>query len=154
MSLYAIATRVPIERSRAEMERTLGRYGADSFAYATNKRRAMVTFKAHGRVIRFVLELPEFERFRATPRGRRRRSDQDAYRHWEQACRQSWRALALVIKAKLEAVESGIAVFETEFLPYTVLPNGKTVGDWALPQVAHAYETGKMPALLPGHEEG
>lgn len=154
MRRYAAQTTVPIERSRGEIERTLSRYGADSFAYAANKRRAMLTFKAHGRVIRFVLELPEFECFRATPRGRRRRSDEDAYRHWEQACRQSWRALALVIKAKLEAVESGIAVFETEFLPYTVLPNGKTVGDWALPQVARAYETGKMPALLPAYLEG
>jgi hypothetical protein len=27
------------------------------------------------------------------------------------------------------------------------------VGEWALPQVAHAYETGKMPALLPGYME-
>ena len=28
-------------------------------------------------------------------------------KHWEQACRQKWRALALVIKAKLEAVAAG-----------------------------------------------
>ncbi len=29
-----------------------------------------------------------------------------------------------------------------------VLPNGKTMAEFALPQVQQAYETGQMPALL------
>lgn len=67
--------------------------------------------------------------------------------------RQRWRALALVIKAKLEAVEAGITEFEEEFLAHIVLPNGGTVGQFMLPQVATAYETGQMPPLLPAPDE-
>jgi hypothetical protein len=32
-----------------------------------------------------------------------------------------------------------------------VLPNGKgTIGDWLMPQIDKAYESGNMPALLTG----
>ena len=65
--------------------------------------------------------------------------------------RQRWRALALVIKAKLEAVETGITGFDEEFLAHVVMPDGKTVGDHLLPQVDAAYKSGKMPALLPAY---
>jgi hypothetical protein len=42
-------------------------------------------------------------------------------------------------------------MFEEEFLACIVLPNGKgTVGDWLMPQIDKAYESGKMPAPLPG----
>ena len=60
------------------------------------------------------------------------------------------RALALAVKAKLEAVEAGIAEFEDEFLAYVVLPSGETVGDTARPAIAKAYQTGTMQALMPG----
>jgi hypothetical protein len=66
------------------------------------------------------------------------------------ACRARWRALALVIKAKLEAVESGITTFEEEFLAHIVLPDGTTLGQWAAPRLAHVYDTGAMPPMLPG----
>lgn len=64
--------------------------------------------------------------------------------------RQRWRALALAIKAKLEAVETGIATFEEEFLNYIVLPDGVTVGEFIRPQIETAYATGTMPKMLPG----
>jgi hypothetical protein len=73
---------------------------------------------------------------------------------YEKATRQRWRALALVIKAKLEAVESGITIFEDEFLAHIVLPDGSTAGDWMRPQIAKAYDKNKMPPpmtlALPG----
>ena len=59
-------------------------------------------------------------------------------------------ALALVVKAKLEAVQSGIVGFEDEFMAHIVMPDGKTVAEHARPLIASAYETGKVPALLPG----
>jgi hypothetical protein len=68
----------------------------------------------------------------------------------EVARRQRWRALALAIKAKLEAVESGIATFEEEFMAYIVLPDGQTVGEFLSPQIEAAYSSGRMPPLLPG----
>ncbi len=67
---------------------------------------------------------------------------------YEQAGRQRWRALALVIKAKLEAVESGVETFEDAFLSHIVLPGGGTIGRWLKPQLQEAYVGGKMPPLL------
>lgn len=52
---------------------------------------------------------------------------------------------ALIIKAKLVAIDSGITEFETEFLAHIVLPSGETVGGWVLPQVERAYEVGEIP---------
>jgi hypothetical protein len=38
-TLYAAHTKVPIDRTKAEIERTLGRYGADHFAYFPCRQR-------------------------------------------------------------------------------------------------------------------
>mgnify|MGYP000887160263 CR=1 FL=1 len=150
MSRYAEGTSVSSDKSRSEIERTLARYGADGFAYGWDGDRSMIQFRAHDRMIRFLIELPsrDDEEFTLTPTGRGR-SEAQAYAAWEQACRQRWRALALVVKAKLEAVESGIAEFEEEFLAYVVLPDGSTAGQWMRPQIASAYESRTMPAMLP-----
>ena len=51
----------------------------------------------------------------------------------EEACRQRCRALLLIIRAKLEAVESGITTLEIEFLANILLPDGGTVGQWLSP---------------------
>lgn len=156
MSTYAANTSVSTETSRAEIERTLQRYGATSFAYGWDQDRALVEFAADGRRVRFVLTFPdrnaeEFTHYRrgTVARTLYRRTPEEAMKRWEQACRQRWRALALVVKAKLEAVESGISEFEDEFLAHIVLPNGTTAGQWLRPQIAEAYETGSMPAMLP-----
>jgi hypothetical protein len=37
-----------------------------------------------------------------------------------------------------------------KFLAHIVLPNGSTVGEWAQPQIAMAYDREQMPALMPG----
>lgn len=148
MSAYAANTSVSVENSRAEIERTLRRYKAESFAYATEGSRAMVGFKIGGRAIRFWLEMPDPEHKDFTQHSRGRREPAAAERLWEQACRQKWRALALVIKAKLEAVSAGITTIEDEFLAHTILPSGETVGQWMQPQVDEAYRLGRMPTQL------
>lgn len=108
----------------------------------------MIGFSMYGRQVKFLLPLPRKEEFTQTPTGRAR-TEKSQYDAWEQACRQRWRALLLVIKAKLEAVECGISVFEQEFMANIMLPDGGTVGEFMLPQIAQAYETGIMPAMLP-----
>jgi hypothetical protein len=35
-------------------------------------------------------------------------------------------------------------------MAHIVLPNGQTVGECMVPQISAAYETGRMPRLLPG----
>ena len=148
---YAESTSVSSEASRAEIERTIIRYGADKFGYGWHGSAAVVSFEANCRQVRFVLPLPDkdAEQFNRTPAGRYRKSQDERLKAWEQACRQRWRALALAIKAKLEAVECGITEFEEEFLAHIVMPNGQTVGDYIIPQVAIAYDKREMPKMLP-----
>ncbi|KKM65365.1 hypothetical protein LCGC14_1491970 [marine sediment metagenome] len=150
-SRYAKATTVPVERSKAEIERTLTRYGATKFAYMTQLDAAMIGFTVHGRQIRFILPLPDKNDmvFWRTPKRLYDRTLVEAEKAWEQACRQRWRSLALAVKSKLETVEAGIATFEQEFLSYTLLPDGQTAGEWLLPQVEEAYRLNLMPEMLP-----
>ncbi len=152
MGRYAATTGVSLDASRAEIERTLRRYGASAFAYGWEADLATVMFKLGARHIRFRLAMPDRNdrAFTHTPGKGLRRSAEAAEKEWEQAQRQRWRALALVIKAKLEAVEAGITTAEDEFLAHTVLPDGRTFGEWAAPQLEIAYESGRMPALMPG----
>ena len=155
MSRYAANTDVSSERSRGEIERTLTRYGATAFMYGWQDTKAVIGFKAHGRMLRFVLPMPDrndpefvFRPYEGKP-GTTRRPVAKAQEAWEQAGRQRWRALALAIKAKLEAVEAGITEFESEFMAQIVLPNGQTMAEHSLPLIERAYESGQMPALLP-----
>ena len=142
MATYAENTSVTSDRSRAEIERTLQRYGADDFAYATSRERAIIAFSAQGRNIRFVLPMPDPQarEFTHTPSRGYRRSETERANAYDQAVRSKWRALALMVKAKLEAVESGIVTFEQEFMPHIILPGGQTVFEASAAAIAVAYE--------------
>lgn len=146
---YAQKTDVPVERSRADIEDLVKRYGADQFVSGWEIGQALISFRAQKRYVRFLLPLPsEDERqFRRDGRGKARTAA-SARRQWEQACKSRWRALLLVIKAKLEAVASGITTFEDEFLAHIVLPDGQQVSTWLRPQLEEAYATAQMPSLL------
>ncbi len=143
---YAASTDVPVERSRAQIEKTLERYGATSFMYGWSLDEAQIAFVIAERHIRMRLPMPGAtdEEFWTTPTGKQRTNSaaKDAY---DQARRQRWRALLLVIQAKLEAVEVGISTFEQEFLAHVVLPDGSTVGELMLPQIERAYSNGQQP---------
>lgn len=165
-SRYAAATSVSSDQSRNEIENTLRRYGADGFSgfYGWDRNTALLMFRIHNRLVRFTLTLPDKKDFQTkevdwgtpatadTSKGKRtvELSEAQQEKAWEQASRQRWRALALVIKAKLEAVESGITTAENEFLAHIVLPDNTTLGQWAAPQIEAAYSSGTMPKLLPG----
>lgn len=145
---YAEGTQVPVDRSRAEIERTLTRYGATAFSYGWDGERSVILFQAEGRRIRFDLAIPELAAFFYTETNQRR-SQSAAEAARDKAIRQRWRALLLIVKAKLEAVASGIVTFEEEFLAHVMLPDGSKVSDWMAPQLEQVYESGRMPELLP-----
>jgi|SRR5882757_1036684 len=153
---YAEKTEVSSERSRAEIERILTRYGATQFLYGWDEGRALVGFSAQDRQVRFTVPMPdrEGEQFKWTNhKPRRRNTVNQQIAAYEQSIKQRWRALALVIKAKLEAVEAGITTFDSEFLAQLVLPNGRTVADDVIPRIEQAYEDHQMPSLLPSFEQ-
>lgn len=146
---YATTTDVPVEKSRAEIETVLAKYGAEKFAYMTESDRAVIGFVANGKMVRFNLPLPKRDekRFWFTPARGTRRTDAEAYKSWEQACRSKWRSLMLCIRAKLEAVECGITTFEEEFLAHIVIQGGQTFGEYAIPRLNDAASRGQMPTL-------
>jgi hypothetical protein len=151
MAQYAENTKVPAAQSRAEIEHTLERFGATSFAYANQPGVSTIMFEVHGLRVVFRLPLPDREdrKFTITSTSMRR-SPTASQALYDQAVRQRWRALAVAIKAKLAAVEAGITTVEDEFLAHVALPTGGTVAEYAVPALRKAYADGSMPALLPG----
>lgn len=141
---YAARTSVPIERSAAEVERVLRKYGAVQFARGWRPNDAVLSFVMGGREVRFILPLPTIDEYY----GKYTQKQSEAMHAQEH--RRCWRALALIVKAKLEAVESGVVSFEVEFLPHFVLPTGATVGDTVAPQLVRALDGGPAPRLLGG----
>lgn len=122
---FAEGTSVPVERSRAEIERLVSKYGASEFSSGWMGTQAAIQFMAKGRRVRFVLELPD-EAWARRNRGRRSKP----LAHLVDAeSRRRWRCMLLAIKAKLEVVESGIATFDEEFLAHIVVEDGRTVFD-------------------------
>lgn len=154
MATYAANTSVPPSRSRDEIQKTCERYGATAFGFAMHAERVMVEFIMRGYRVRMIVELPKIDddEVRLTERGRRRPNAQAVQAH-AQLVRQRWRALALFIKAKLEAVETGVVTFEQEWLPYLVLPEtNRTVGEAIAPNVGRALKGDEPQWLLPAYD--
>jgi len=152
MSKYASGTNVSVEKSKAEIERILLRYGADQYMSGSDLSagKAMVSFRYNGIPCRLMLSLPTPEEkcFHVTPGGRRRRDEHAAQKEWEKACRQRWRVLKLLIHAQLEAVENGVLTVQDAFFPWIMLPNGNTVSESFGSELLHAIEKGQMPKQL------
>lgn len=149
---YAAKTVVAPKKTRMEIEALVTKYGATKFVSGWEDNVAAVLFEMKGRRIRFKLSMPDPKDRKFTHNGYYQRGVGETKKLVDQATRTAWRGLLLVIKAKLEAVESGIAVFEDEFLAQMVIPGeGVTFGEWARPHIAAAYDSGvRMPPLLPG----
>jgi len=150
VSRFAQDTSVSVGKSKAEIEDLVTRYGADQFGTMWQDGEAIIGFRVKGRFVKFVLPLPDQKdkRFWESPAKKKRYDQEAALKNWEQGCRQAWRALALVVKAKLEAVASGITTFDAEFLAHFVMPDGRIFADVALPAIADAYRTGGQPRML------
>jgi hypothetical protein len=123
---YAARTDVPVAKTRTEIEALLRKVKASRIIHVDEPSEAIVMFNLEGRLIRFTIPVPE------NANDQRRRS--------------IWRAILLVIKAKIEAVAQGITTVEQEWLAHVVLPDGQTVAQWIEPQLQIAYEAGAMPS--------
>ena len=110
-----------VHRSRYELERVLGRYGASDLAFVEVDANASIQFALQGRYVQLALPLPDpgATRFTHTPTGRPRTVAAQE-RAYEQALREHWRALLLAVRGKLQSVESGISTFEDEFAGFLV----------------------------------
>jgi hypothetical protein len=153
MPTYAKTTDVSAEKSRMEIELTVKKYGASGFMSGwQGDSAAMVAFNIAGRSVRFVLPMPlktdkEITHYKHSGGGWILRSAKAMLAAHDQACRQRWRALALCIKAKLEAVECRITSIEHEFLAHFIAHDGRTVAEHVIPQLT---EGAPLQLLLPG----
>lgn len=132
MAKYAARTTVSPSKSLAEIQDILHKYGATSFGFMLTPEGVMIGFESKGRRLRFKVRMPN--------------EKTEAQEH-----RQRWRALLMAIKSKLENVESGIETFDEAFLAQIVLPDGRTMAEYSVPQIESSYKSGKMPPLL-GHD--
>jgi hypothetical protein len=147
MSRYAQNTNVSIESSQQEVQKILRKYGAERFGTMEDRKNAYLMFEYQGLMIQITVPMPDKDDFSKTETGRIRKANQvqEAY---HQAVRQRWRALVLAVKAKLEAVETGISTLEKEFMAFIMLPNGKSIGDTLIPDLKQIADSGKIPKML------
>jgi hypothetical protein len=150
MTRFAEDTKVPVQQSRAEIERLLTKYGATKFMTFTEETRAVIGFVVDTTMVKIAITLPDRaeDRFIRTARTNKLRSVEESKRAYEQESRRIWRALALVVKAKLEAVESEISSFEQEFMPFIVTRDGRTLGEILLPRMADVTAGADVMKLL------
>jgi hypothetical protein len=117
---FAEGTTVPVEKTSMEIERLARKYGAKEYGTGWGAGTASVIFLIKGRRVRFTIELP-------TPDWARKKFGAADPKKIAAEERRRWRCLLLRIKGKLEAVESGIAEFDEEFLSVIVDQGGQTI---------------------------
>jgi hypothetical protein len=147
---YAAKTTISFDRSIGEIIGMVRAKGAAQIAQMDNGDMFILAFSMNERQIRFTIPLPTIAEMpqrdgRNSPIPNARKAEMV-----EQARRQKGRALMLVIKAKLESIESKVETMEQAFLANVVLADNRTVYESAQSQIAIAYETGKVTPLMLG----
>jgi hypothetical protein len=126
---YAKNTKVPVNRSRDEIEGVLNKIGADAIAFMREATMAQIAFRINGR--HYVIRIDRLEGKNA-----------------EQREREQWRQMLLLLKAKMVAIATGITTPEEEFLAHAMLPTGQTLGAHLIDHPQVLQTTG--PLMLPG----
>lgn len=142
---YAENTSIAIEQSIAEIIGMVRKAGADRIAQYEEPDRFTVSFFLNDRLIRFRVPLvTEYKGPASYGNGRAvNQAEWIAQRN-----RQRGRALMLVIKAKLESVESEIETIEEAFFANVVMADNQTVYERVSEHVALEYDTGKVSNTL------
>lgn len=149
---FAEATKVTTQQSRAELERLLGQHGAREFSLYTSPERHIVQYRVNERVVRHVIDYPapkNFQKYKLVkgaqkPHLTAEQLTKAADGEW----RRRWRALLLLVKAKLELVASGQTTMDREFMGDVMLPDGRLVHEALEPLIKRAYLSGEVPAGL------
>jgi hypothetical protein len=127
---FAEGTKVSVESSRGEISGILAKHGVKRMGwFGDSDSGDQLQFELDGGQYRLTIE-------RMTPAELRAR-DGGAYSYpdnvdWEAKAdaewRRIWRANVLLLKAKLEFIDSGDTTLDRELLPYRVLADGRTLG--------------------------
>ena len=149
MSKFAKGTTVSVEKSRAEIETLLKKHGIADVGIMSYGGVAVVVFRRGA--VSYKLTMPALDPTskQFTHNGWNVLSERQSEAKYQQEERRRWRALGLVLKAKLVAASDGVVTFEQEFLAFALTQDGQTVGERIIPQL----ETGSLDVMrlaLPG----
>lgn len=132
MAIYAKNTTVPVEKSQSEIRSILLKYKAEGFSCGWDGPLDCVAWRFQG--VQYVMKMKR-------PAG-------------EKEQRQRWRALRLVIYAKMEAVTCGISTIEREFMAWAQGADGRTIGEVFEGRMLEWAKQGLKMLALPAPEKG
>jgi hypothetical protein len=122
MSRYAEGTKVTVESSRGEITGILAKHGVSRMGWSSEPNGDTLMFALGGYNFRFDIARPTLDDVR--------KLYPNAY-DWapkvDMEWRRRWRANVLLLKAKLEFIDSGDTTLIRELLPYAVLKSGRTL---------------------------
>lgn len=125
---YAETTKVPFDKTVSDIMTMLRKSGAMQVGQMEEANRLTIIFTLNDRSVRFRV----------------------GWENSERSQRQRARALLLVIKAKLESIESGVETFEEAFLANIVMADGQTVHERVSGDLALEYKSGQPTMYLIG----
>lgn len=119
---YAEGTKVTVESSRGEITGILAKHGVQKMGWMGSPDGDQLVFELEGSSYRFDIVKPTMtEIAKLYPNAYDRNAKLDA--EW----RRRWRANVLLLKAKLEFIDSGDTTVARELMPYRVLKDGRTL---------------------------
>ncbi len=146
-------TKVSVESSLIEIEKTLRRYKANGFASGWDERRRLrwLMFESiNGLPFRFsVRRLAESEitqkHVNTMVAAKLSRQPKDIVEAVE---RQQWRVLVRLIQVSLETVEDELFTMEEALIAHAVQPNGQTFSEQYGAELPRLAATGALPKML------
>lgn len=143
MTRYAEGTKVTVESSRGEITGILAKHGVQKMGWMSSPDGDELLFELEGGSFRFRMVKPTADSLRARD-GKNYAYPQNI--DWEAKAvaewRRVWRANVLLLKAKLEFIESGDTTLDRELMAYRVLKDGRTLEE--------AIVAGGLPMLVSG----
>jgi hypothetical protein len=139
MRRYAEGTPVTVNASQGEIARILTTHGVKKQGWLSSPDGDELMFELGGHSFRFPILKPTIAEIR-----RDYPNTRDEHAKLDGEWRRRWRANVLLLKAKLEFIDSGDTTLERELLPYMLTANGQTVGD--------LITAGKLPMLESGKQ--
>lgn len=145
---------MPIEKTLAEINTLLDSIGCSQTMTAQSATEFTVAFAVAGVAYRLSVPKPdpastEFCRVKVNASSWKPATPEQINERVKQETARRMRALAALIKATLVAIEEGITTMERAFIGDIVVgPQGQTMADQVLPQVAAAIERGQVAGTL------
>lgn len=157
---YAEGTKVPLEQTQAEISNMLARLSCSQTMTMQNDKEFTVAFVLGGVAYKMSVPKPDetskdYTHVKVNARASKAATPDQVQAKVRQEMARRMRALAALIKARLVAIDEGVTTMERAFIGDIVTgPNGQTVADMILPQIAKTLEAGGTVGTLalPFHE--